>query len=130
VEYYVILAGPPEAPYRRFETITVGVSLEILPRIAGEEEIVMSIIPQVSDVIKREEIEFPVVSRRRVQTTVRVKDGQTVIIGGLLQNIRRQLIYEVPFLSKIPIIDLFFRRETTSEQETELVIFITPRIVD
>ena len=130
VEYYVILAGPPEAPFRRFETITVGVSLRILPRIAGEDEIVMSITPQVSDVIQREETEFPVVSRRRVETTVRVRDGQTVIIGGLLQNIRRDIISGVPFLRKIPILDLFFSKKTTSEQETELVVFITPRIVD
>lgn len=130
VEYYVILAGPPEAPYRRFETITVGVSLRILPRIVGEDEIVMSITPQVSDVIQREETEFPVVSRRRVETTVRVKDGQTVIIGGLLQSVRRDIISGVPFLRKIPILDLFFSRKTTSVQETELVVFITPRIVD
>ena len=129
-EYYVILAGPPEAPYYRFETITVGVSLRILPRIAGEDEVVMSITPQVSDVIQREDTEFPVVSRRSVQTTVRVRDGQTVIIGGLLQNIRRDIISGVPFLRKIPIIDLFFSRKTTSVQETELVVFITPRIVD
>ncbi|MBA7638910.1 Type 3 secretion system secretin [subsurface metagenome] len=129
-EYYVILAGPPEAPYYRFETITVGVSLRILPRIAGEDEIVMSITPQVSDVIQREETEFPVVSRRRVETTVRVRNGQTVIIGGLLQNIRRDIISGVPFLRKIPILDLFFSRKTTSEQQTELVVFITPQIVD
>jgi len=129
-EYYVILAGPAEAPYRRFETITVGVNLRILPRIAGEDEVVMSITPQVSDVIQRGETEFPVVSRRRVQTTVRIKDGQTVIIGGLLQNIRRHLTSGVPFLSKIPIVGLLFRKETTFEEETELVIFITPHIVD
>lgn len=129
-EYYVILAGPPEAPYMRFETITVGVNLRILARIAGEDEVIMSITPQVSDVIQRGETEFPVVSRRSVQTTVRVKDGQTVIIGGLLQNIRRHLISGVPFLRKIPIIGLFFSNETTSEEETELIIFITPRIVD
>ena len=90
----------------------------------------MSITPQVSDVIQRGETEFPVVSRRSVQTTVRVKDGQTVIIGGLLQNIRRHLISGVPFLRKIPIIGLLFSNETTSEHETELIIFITPRIVD
>lgn len=130
VEYYVILAGPPEAPYRRFESISVGVSLNILPRIVGEDEIMMSISPQVSDVIQREETEFPVVSRRSVQTSVRVKDGQTVIIGGLLQDIERHLLSEVPILGKIPILDLFFRRESTSKQETELVVFITPHVVD
>jgi len=130
VEYYVILAGTPEAPYRRFETISVGTSLNILPRIVGENEIMMSISPQVSDVIQREETEFPVVSRRSVQTTVRVKDGQTIIIGGLLQNVERHLVSEVPLLGKIPIIDLLFRRESTSKQETELVVFITPHIVD
>jgi len=84
----------------------------------------------VSDVIQREETEFPVVSRRSVQTTVRVKDGQTIIIGGLLQNVERHLVSEVPLLGKIPIIDLLFRRESTSKQETELVVFITPHIVD
>jgi len=129
-EYYVILSGPPESPYRRLETISVGVGLKILPRIVGEDEVVMSITPQVSDVIQRGGAEFPVVSRRRVQTTVRVRDGQTVIVGGLLQTVRRHLISGVPFLRKIPILDLFFSRRTTSEQQTELVIFITPRIVD
>jgi len=128
-EYYVILAGPPESPYLRFETISVGVSLNILPRVVGENEIMMSISPKVSDVVQREEREFPTVSRRTVQTTVRVKDGQTIIIGGLLQNIERQLSSGVPFLRKIPILDLFFGRKTSSSQETELVVFITPHIV-
>jgi len=128
-EYYIILAGPPEEPYRRFETIKVGIGLRILPRITGKDEILMKISPQVSDVVQREETEFPVVSRRTVETTVRVKDGQTVIIGGLLQSVKRQLVSGVPFLSKIPLIDLFFKKETTSEQDSELVVFITPRII-
>ena len=128
-EYYVILAGPPEAPYRRLETISVGVGLKIVPRIVGEDEVVMSITPRVSDVIQRGGAEFPVVSRRTVQTTVRVRDGQTVIVGGLLQSVRRHLISGIPFLRKIPIVDLFFSRRTTSEEQTELVVFITPRIV-
>lgn len=128
-EYYIILVGPPEAPYRRFETITVGISMSILPRITGEDEIMMRISPQVSDVIQREETEFPVVSRRTVETVVRVKDGQTVIIGGLLQDIKRQLSVGVPFLRKIPLLDLLFERKSDSQQETELVVFITPHIV-
>jgi len=128
-EYYVILAGPPEAPYLRFETISVGVSLNILPRVVGENEIMMSISPKVSDVVQREEREFPTVSRRTVRTTVRVKDGQTIIIGGLLQNIKRQLSSGIPFLRKIPILDLLFERKVSSTQETELIVFITPHIV-
>lgn len=129
-EYYVILSGPPESPYYRLETISVGVGLKILPRIVGENEILMSISPEVSDVIQRGGREFPVVSRRRVETTVRVRDGQTVIIGGLLQGVQRELISGVPFLRKIPIIGLLFSRRTSSEEQTELVVFITPRIID
>jgi len=129
-EYYVILSGPPESPYYRLETISVGIGLKILPRIAGEDEVVMSIAPRISDVIQRGEAEFPVVSRREVQTTVRIRNGQTLVVGGLLRTVRRDLISGVPFLRKIPIIDLFFSRKSTFEEQTELVIFITPRIVD
>jgi len=128
VEYYVI--ATPEAEYGRFETITVGVSLSIKPRITEGNEIIMSIAPKTSDVIKRTAEELPVISRRSVETVVRVKDGQTIIIGGLLQTTERKLIKEVPYLSKIPLLGLLFKQESVSTQETELLVFITPKIID
>ncbi len=127
-QYYSIVAGPVTYPYTRLEVIKTGIVLKITPRISESGEITVEIQPEVSDVTGRGVSNLPVVSKRSVNTTVRVKDGESIVIGGLLQKNRRESYNKVPILGSIPVIGYLFRNTYHTQDETEVVIFITPHI--
>jgi type IV pilus assembly protein PilQ len=72
----------------------------------------------------------PSISKREAETEVLVKDGETTVIGGIYTRQTARARAGVPFFSKIPILGFFFRTETESDDHTELLIFITPRILN
>ena len=72
----------------------------------------------------------PSISRREARTEVLVKDGDTTVIGGIYTRANSESWSEVPVLARIPVLGWLFKRKTMSDQRTELLIFITPRIVN
>ncbi|MFL5450695.1 MAG: type IV pilus secretin family protein, partial [Myxococcales bacterium] len=72
----------------------------------------------------------PSISRREAKTEVLVKDGDTTVIGGIYTRQNSEAFNEVPYLSKIPILGWLFKKKAISDNRTELLIFITPRIVN
>ncbi|HXN82564.1 MAG TPA: type IV pilus secretin PilQ, partial [Myxococcales bacterium] len=72
----------------------------------------------------------PSISRREAKTEVLVKDGDTTVIGGIYTRANSESWSEVPVLARIPVLGWLFKRKTMSDQRTELLIFITPRIVN
>jgi len=129
--YFVILTGNLNFPTSDLEVIESGVILNVTPTVTRSGDILMSIVPDVSDVTGtsggREDL--PLVTRRSVESKVKVSDGETVVIGGLLKHLSREIIRKVPILGDIPIINFAFRNKLTQDTDTELVVFITPRIL-
>jgi type IV pilus assembly protein PilQ len=72
----------------------------------------------------------PSISKREADTEVLVKDGETTVIGGIYTRATSKREASVPFLGKIPILGFLFRNETNQDDHTELLIFITPRILN
>ncbi len=129
-QYYTLLTGSISFPYERLEVIKVGVSLNITPYISDNQEITIDVQPEVSDVIQSASATgLPVVSRRQVKTKVRVKEGETLVIGGLLQKNERETRRKIPLLGSIPILGYLFSHTTKVVEESEVVVFITPHIV-
>jgi len=129
-EYYSIVSGPVAYPYTTLEAITAGITLKITPYISKTGEITVEIQPEVSDVtVEATEERLPVITKRQVNTKVRVKDGETVIIAGLTSQTEFERVTRVPILGYIPIINLFFKSKKKIVEETEVVVFITPSIV-
>ncbi len=111
--------------------VNVGVSLTIAPWTGGNGEITTLIVPQVSNIAELDrESGLPTLSTRQVSTTVRVKDGQTIIIGGLKQTQEFERESKLPILGDLPLIGDLFTRKTTSSVDSELVIFLTPHILN
>ena len=73
--------------------------------------------------------QFPLINRRQVSTTVHVKDGQTIVIGGLMQRQTVDRLSEVPYLSAIPVLGKLFERIEQEDEAAEVAIFISPRII-
>jgi type IV pilus secretin PilQ/predicted competence protein len=109
-----------------FET---GITMELTPHISEEGFILMEIIPEVSTG-GIESNKYPYKKTTKTSTKVMVKDGQTVLLGGLIREENKLDEYGVPFLGQLPFIGTFFRRKEIKKNKRELVILITPHIID
>ncbi len=114
------------------EYIDAGVKLKITPRLGEGGNITTKIQPEVSSVSEWRTTaagEFPVITTRNAQTTLRVKDGETIIIGGLLSESDRENVSRVPIAGYLPIIGYLFQNKTVEKAKTEIVFMITPHII-
>ncbi|MBV8082538.1 MAG: type II and III secretion system protein, partial [Candidatus Eremiobacteraeota bacterium] len=111
------------------EYVNVGVNLQILPRITGEHSIETDVFSQVSSVTGFNAAGDPQVSSRQAQTRVNLLEGQTLVIGGLLQTRDIKNLQKIPVLGDIPLLGALFKFYTETRQNTNLVITITPHIV-
>ncbi|MFH0790811.1 MAG: secretin and TonB N-terminal domain-containing protein [Candidatus Omnitrophota bacterium] len=113
----------------------VGITLAVTPHILSDGHIIMKVAPEISELgewVKGPggQDERPRVTSRKVDTQIKVRNGETVVIGGLLKNKKDQTINKVPFFGHIPLLGLIFtRKDTTEDSKQDLLIFITPRIV-
>lgn len=109
----------------------VGIYLQIAPKVVGDDEIIMTLYPQVSLVtgyLKTQAGDYPQISTREARTTVSVKNGTTLAIGGLLRDDEIREASKIPLLGDIPILGQLFRHVKKTKQRTEIVIFLTPKI--
>jgi len=107
----------------------VGTVLRLTPRINDNNNISLDIRPEVSEVSDYVD-NMPVINTKKVETNVRVKNGQTIAIGGLISNNQIEKLSKVPILGDVPILGKLFRNRKMTNEKRELVIFITPRIID
>ncbi|WP_436715202.1 secretin N-terminal domain-containing protein [Roseiconus lacunae] len=107
-----------------------GVTLNVIPHIADDGTIAMVVNPRFSLLTGYSETDnAPIIDRRETNTTVRVADGQTIVLGGLRQRTRISEQTAVPVLGTIPGIGKLFKHRSASTRESELLVFITPQIV-
>ena len=117
--------------YSNYEFKDVGVILNITPQINQERFVRLKISQEVSQVVSLDErTGQPTTLKREAKTTVVIKDGQTVVIGGLIDETGNKTNYKVPILGDIPILGYFFRSKTESLDKKNLYIFLTPHIVE
>jgi len=114
-----------------------GVLFGVTPKISDNGEITLLIVPLVTDVesfrqftFQGTTVEAPVVNSRASSTVVTVKDGETLIIGGLITTRNDKTIQKTPILGDIPGIGGLFRQSSKTQSKNEVVIILTPRIVD
>jgi MSHA biogenesis protein MshL len=113
-------------------TITEGLVLDVTPQI-GEDAITMNIRPSISERLREATSPagdvVPVLAVRASDTVVRVRDGQTVVIGGLMQQRTSKTRTGVPGLQRAPIVGRAFRSDSDTEAKVELVILLTPTLL-
>jgi type IV pilus assembly protein PilQ len=124
---YSTLTNTIRETIQSVQFLETGVKLSFTPHVSEDGEITLDIIPEVSE--GHIEDNLPMESTTRTETQVIVKDGQTVIIGGLIQTKRTDADYGVPILSDIPLINFFFQRKSVDDSKREILILITPHIV-
>jgi len=114
----------------RIQPVDVGVKLSVTPLTGGNGEITTRVAPEVSNITELDlQSGLPVLSTRRSETTVRVRDGETIAIGGLSLDQEQVTRGKIPFLGNLPLLGPLFRSRSRTTVKTELVVFVTPRIV-
>ncbi|MFO7892107.1 MAG: secretin and TonB N-terminal domain-containing protein [Longimicrobiales bacterium] len=118
------------------QPVAVGIVMDVLPQISSDDVITMNVRPMVTSLDRVVEFEqddnfarAPVVDRRELDTMVRVRSGETHVIGGLIQTREETQRSGVPVLKDLPVLGWLFGRTVTRERRSELVIFITPTII-
>ena len=110
----------------------VGIYLQVAVQMEDNGEMTLTIYPQVSTVsgyLNVNGAKYPQISTREQQTTIRVKDGQQIVVGGLIRDEEIHNVQSVPLLSQIPLFRELFTYRDTTKQQSEVVIVITPQIL-
>jgi Flp pilus assembly secretin CpaC len=108
----------------------VGVRMRIKPTADSENRINTVIHAEVSQVIGTGANSIPIIGAKTVDTTLQVNNGQTIVIGGLLENnISRDVLRKLPYLADIPVLGLLFRDKQFDQAKREVLFFMTPEIM-
>lgn len=126
-------ASGPTTTAESVNFIDVGVKLYVTPMIHKDRNITMKIKPEVSSVTSfvttSNNNKIPVVETSQAETKVMVKDNVTIVIGGLIKDEKVESINKIPFLGDLPLFGFAFRNKDNLIKKTELVIFLTPKII-
>ncbi len=123
VVYYDARLGGQQVQF-----VDVGVKLRLTPTIGPDGSVTAEMHPEYS-AIQGFVGGYPVIANRKVDSTLRVKDNQTIVLGGLLRDVDSQTVTEVPFLADIPILGKVFRNRQRTRTRDEVVFLITPHVI-
>jgi len=122
----------PDAPIvNSIEYRDTGVILKVTPRVNDSGLVLLDIAQEVSDVstTATSTIDSPTIQQRRIASSVAVRDGNTIALGGLIRDTSTEGSSGVPFLSKIPVIGALFGDKQDDRKRTELLVLLTPRVL-
>jgi type IV pilus assembly protein PilQ len=114
---------------QRFETIKADMSLIVTPYVSRNGDVIVEVAPEFSTPAGQLDPDIPpTINSRVLNSTVRLKDGETIVLGGLIQETESVTIDKVPILGSIPIIGRLFQNRTSDNNRSELMIYITPHV--
>jgi general secretion pathway protein D len=116
----------------QFQYLEVGVNVDITPRVHPNHEVSMKVIIEVSSVTGTSTIggiQQPIISQRKIEHDIRLKEGEANVLGGLFEKTDTRTLNGWPGLAKIPFLRYFFSDDKIDHQENEVLIVLTPRIV-
>jgi type II secretory pathway component GspD/PulD (secretin) len=132
-EYYMLVAPELSGSFftrTELQEIKSGTTLTITPHLGDNNDITLQVSVEVSDSIPRGRgSELPVVTRRKAENNVTIKDGGTVALAGMTENRTRKDLRRVPVLSNLPLIGSLFKSTNSENSTREIAVFVTARLV-
>ncbi|MDA0990252.1 MAG: hypothetical protein O3A51_05820, partial [Verrucomicrobia bacterium] len=125
-------SGTSRDVIQNIERVDVGIKLKLTPHIIPGGEVQMDLNPSIEAVIDSgpEGTPFaPTIAKREVSTTVTVRDGEVIVIAGLTREDRTESVRKIPVLGSLPLVGWLFRRTVEGHEKTNLLIFVTPTII-
>jgi len=128
-EYFKVTTGNVETPLTQLEKISSGIMLTITPWSSDESDrITVKLQAEVSSPGQVNSEGLPAISTRKASTELAVRDGQTIVIGGLIDARESNTEERVPWIGKIPLLGWLFSSDLESSKKSELVFYITPHL--
>jgi general secretion pathway protein D len=112
-----------------YSFLDVGIVLTVTPRITANGYVTMDVTQTANDLVSYTSFNAPIVNQREADTTVSVKDNETIVLGGIIQNTLSKTTNKIPILGDLPVLGKLFQDTNTTKNKTELLVFLTPRIV-
>lgn len=128
-EQYPVVTVNQQTGFPTVQTIDVGVRLRLTPTIGDDGTITAELHPEYSQIIGFND-SFPIIANRKIDANLRVRDGETIVLGGLFQDVDSETITKFPILGDLPVLGAFFRNRQTTHSKDEVVFFITPHILN
>lgn len=107
----------------------VGIVLTVTPRISPSGTVTLDVTQTANDLQGYTSFNAPIVNQREATTTISVKDSDTIVLGGIMRSSVSATTNKVPLLGDIPLLGELFKSRSKTEQKTELLVFLTPKIV-
>ncbi|MEA3284021.1 MAG: type II secretion system secretin GspD [Synergistota bacterium] len=120
----------PSSVQNSYDYKDTGLKLKITPHIRSGNLVALDIEQSTEEVLSAMTSTTPVTAKREVRTSVQVRNGQTIILGGLLKETEKSLKQRVPILSYIPLVGELFKSSTNQREKIELMVFLTPYILE
>ena len=121
--------GAGTIPTQQLQSFQTGVTLDITPLITNNGELTVALHPVVNSLTGLSGQGIPEISTRDTQTTVHLRDNETLVIGGLIQENSQRTETKIPLLGSLPLIGGAFRNNQTTSTRNELIIVVTPHII-
>lgn len=126
---YPVVTVNQQTGYPSVQIIDVGVRLRVTPTIGDDGTIVAELHPEFSQ-IAGFNASFPIIANRKIDATLRVHDGETIVLGGLFEDIDSETVTKFPLLGDLPLLGPVFRSRQRSHTKDEVLFFITPHVLD
>lgn len=121
--------GAPQQPITSYAYENIGVNIDITPRTHPNDDVTLTVKMDLSSVAGSGYAGLPTFSSRQLSTQIRLKDGETNILAGMIRDDERTTLEGIPGLSDIPVLGRLFARNHTERQQTDIVLTLTPHII-
>ncbi|MGM9992458.1 MAG: secretin N-terminal domain-containing protein [Candidatus Bruticola sp.] len=127
---YPIVFYDPRAGQFQVQYVDIGTKLEATPEVKDDGHVVVELTPTTSSAGNLVNNQYPITYERTAKSKVRVKDGDTIVLGGLISDSEKHSVSKLPLLGDLPVIGALFRYESHSSDRSEVVFMVTPHIMD
>ena len=125
----IATGGLNQQPITSFNYRTIGVNIDITPRTHHDDDVTLAVRVEVSSISGTGFGGLPTFGTRLINTVIRLKDGETNMLAGLIRDDERRVLGGIPGLSDLPVVGRMFAHSRTETQETDIVLTLTPHIV-
>jgi len=125
----IAAGGVSQQPITNFDYQDVGLDIKITPRVHLEDEITLELELKITSLAGTGVADIPIIATREVKNVLRLKDGETNLLAGLLRDEERKSLTGIPGLKSLPLVGRLFSNENTEIEKTDVILMITPTII-
>jgi general secretion pathway protein D len=125
----IATGGTPQQPITSFNYETIGVNIDITPRLHHDDDVSLNLMVSVTNISGTGFGGLPTFGNREIKTVIRLRDGETNMLAGLIRDEERDALDGIPGLSDIPLVGRLFAHNTKSTTQTDVILTLTPHII-